>query len=49
MSQGGGAEEKAVGGGETAGELGEGLSGLWCTFRECDDVQISGEGDYGGI
>ena len=28
-------------------ELGEGLSGLWRSFRECNGVQISGEGDDG--
>ena len=47
MIQGGGAEEKADGGGGTMGDLGEGLSGLWRTFIECDGVQISGEGDDG--
>ena len=42
VRQGGGAEAKADGGGETAGDLGEGLLGLCCSFREYDGVQISG-------
>ena len=46
--QGGGAEEKAVSGGEIVGELGEGLSGLWRNFGKCDGVQVSGKGDDGG-
>ena len=38
-------EAKASGRGGTVGELGEGLSGLWITFGECDGVKISGKGD----
>ena len=45
--QGIGAEEKVDSGGGTAGEIVEGLSGLWCSFGECDGVQVSGEGDNG--
>ena len=44
---GGGSEANAVGRGGTAGDLGEGLSGLWRTFGKCDGVQISGKGDDG--
>ena len=33
VRQGSGAEEKVVGGGGTAGEIREGLSGLWRSFR----------------
>ena len=49
MRQGGGAEEKVDIGGGTAGEIGEVLSGLWCSFEECAGVQVSREGDNGGI
>ena len=45
VGQGGGAEDKEVSGEGTAGELREGLPGLWCSFVEYDDVQVSGEGD----
>ena len=48
VRQGGGAEEKVDIGGGTAGEIGEGLSGLWFSFGEYDGVQLSGEGDNGG-
>ena len=47
VRQGGEAEEKAASGGGTEVELGEGLSGLCNSFVECDDVQVSGEGDDG--
>ena len=42
VRQGGGVEEKASGGGGTAGDIGEGISGLWLSFRECDGIQVSG-------
>ena len=32
--RGGGAENKDVSGVETAGDIGEGFSGLWSSFRE---------------
>ena len=48
VRQEGGAEEKTDGGGGTEGELGEGLSGLWGSFIECDGAQISEEGGEGG-
>ena len=48
MRQGGGEEEKASGGGGNVGEQGEGLSVLCGSFRECEGVQVSGEGDERG-
>ena len=48
VRQGGGAEEKVDRGGVTAGDIIEGLSGLWCSFGECGGVQVSGESDNGG-
>ena len=48
MRQGGGAEDKVASGGGTMGDIVEGLSGLWCSFEECDSVQVSGEDDDDG-
>ena len=48
MRQGSGEEEKADSGGGTAGEIGEGLSGLWLSFGKCYGVQLSGKDDDGG-
>ena len=42
-------EEMAASGGGTEGDLGEVLSCIWRSFGEFDDVQVSGEGDDGGI
>ena len=48
VHQGSVTEAKEAGGGGTAGDIGEGLSGLWQTFGDCDSIQISGNGDDGG-
>ena len=48
VRQGSRTDAKEAGRGGTAGELGEGLSGLWRTFVECYGVKISGKGDDGG-
>ena len=48
VRQGGGAEDKVASGGGTMGYIVEGISGLWCSFEECDSVQVSGEDDDDG-
>ena len=47
MRQGGRAESKAAGKGGTEVDIVEGLSGIWRSFRECDTVKISREGNDG--
>ena len=44
MCQGDGKEAKEDGGGGTAGELGEGLSGLRGTIEDSDVFKLSGKG-----